>query len=160
MFHIQNTTLYKICTLYGFFKSDAVKRPPAVSDAEDWRGDADSGVALVICVWLKHPPAVSDAENWRGNADSCVILVICVWLQHPKGAFDAEDWRGDADSGVNLVICMWLKRPPSGLMRRIREGMPTQVSSSLSAFGSKLRNLSQNSPCVTSKRDINRTKLN
>ncbi|GBM91228.1 hypothetical protein AVEN_31637-1 [Araneus ventricosus] len=50
------------------------------------------------------------------------------------------------------------KRAFVGVMRKLGEGVPTQVSSSSSDRGSKLRGPSQNSPRVASKRDVNITK--
>ncbi|GBO26261.1 hypothetical protein AVEN_11754-1 [Araneus ventricosus] len=52
------------------------------------------------------------------------------------------------------------KRPPLGVARKLAEGVPTQVSSSSSDRGSKLRGPSQNSPPVASERDVNIAKLN
>ncbi|GBN19525.1 hypothetical protein AVEN_76265-1 [Araneus ventricosus] len=52
------------------------------------------------------------------------------------------------------------KRPPADVGRKFGEWMPAQVPSSSSDRGSKLRGLSQNSPRVASKRDVNITKLN
>ncbi|GBN40174.1 hypothetical protein AVEN_159704-1 [Araneus ventricosus] len=51
------------------------------------------------------------------------------------------------------------KRPPVGVAWKLGEGVSAQVSSSSSDRGSKLRGLSQNSPRVASKRDVNITKL-
>ncbi|GBM91726.1 hypothetical protein AVEN_136459-1 [Araneus ventricosus] len=53
------------------------------------------------------------------------------------------------------------KRSPVGAAWKFgEEGVTAQVSSSSSYCGSKLRGPSQNSPHVTSKRDVNITKLN
>ncbi|GBL81884.1 hypothetical protein AVEN_50484-1 [Araneus ventricosus] len=52
------------------------------------------------------------------------------------------------------------KRPSFGVAWKSGEGVPGHVSSSSSDRGSKLRGLSQNSPGVASKLDVNITKLN
>ncbi|GBM80282.1 hypothetical protein AVEN_114741-1 [Araneus ventricosus] len=52
-----------------------------------------------------------------------------------------------------------VKRPPSGVVRKLVEGVPAQVSSSSSDRGSKLRGPSQNSSRAASKWDVNITKL-
>ncbi|GBL76238.1 hypothetical protein AVEN_234502-1 [Araneus ventricosus] len=66
--------------------------------------------------------------------------------------------------------CMWTcctlnhtqgtKCPPGGVVRKFKEGVPAQVSSFSSDRGSKLRGQSKNSHRVTSKRDVNVTKVN
>ncbi|GBL78800.1 hypothetical protein AVEN_65334-1 [Araneus ventricosus] len=53
-----------------------------------------------------------------------------------------------------------VKGSPAGLLRKFREGVPAQASSSSSERGSKLRGPSQNSSSVASKRDVNVNKLN
>ncbi|GBM04722.1 hypothetical protein AVEN_44853-1 [Araneus ventricosus] len=58
----------------------------------------------------------------------------------------------------NLTSCV--KRPLTGVLRKFGEGVSTQVSSSSSAHGSKLRSLFQNNLRVALKRDVNITKLN
>ncbi|GBL78722.1 hypothetical protein AVEN_79155-1 [Araneus ventricosus] len=50
------------------------------------------------------------------------------------------------------------KRPPAGVAWKLGEGAPAQASSSSSDRGSKLRDPSQNSNRVASKRDVNKTK--
>ncbi|GBN75772.1 hypothetical protein AVEN_259211-1, partial [Araneus ventricosus] len=54
-----------------------------------------------------------------------------------------------------------LKRgdPPVGVMRKFGERLPSQVSSSSSDSGSKLRDPFHNIPRVASKRDVNVIKL-
>ncbi|GBL80708.1 hypothetical protein AVEN_225351-1 [Araneus ventricosus] len=56
----------------------------------------------------------------------------------------------------------WVKRSPAGVVRKSGMGgeVPSQVSSSSSDRGSKLRVPSQNSSRVPSKRDVSVTKLN
>ncbi|GBM55794.1 hypothetical protein AVEN_109237-1 [Araneus ventricosus] len=50
-------------------------------------------------------------------------------------------------------------RATAGVVRKFGEGVPAQVSFSSSGLGSKLRDLSQNSPRVALKWDTNITKL-
>ncbi|GBN93218.1 hypothetical protein AVEN_103967-1 [Araneus ventricosus] len=51
-------------------------------------------------------------------------------------------------------------RPPVGVVWKFGEGVPAQVSSSSSDRGSQLRRPSKNIPCISSRRDVNISKLN
>ncbi|GBM62631.1 hypothetical protein AVEN_187037-1 [Araneus ventricosus] len=54
-------------------------------------------------------------------------------------------------SGPNILMLVWF--------RSLEREVPAQVSSTSSDKGSKLRGPSQNSPRVSSERDVNMTKL-
>ncbi|GBM71081.1 hypothetical protein AVEN_103534-1, partial [Araneus ventricosus] len=88
--------------------------------------------------------------------------------QWPSGKVPTRDRRaaGSKPDSTEDTSCMDLvhaksyvvaKRPPVGVARMLGEGVPAQVSSSLSDQGSKLRGPSLNSPRVASKRNVNIT---
>ncbi|GBL92565.1 hypothetical protein AVEN_123752-1 [Araneus ventricosus] len=76
---------------------------------------------------------------------------------------------GSKPDSIEGPPCMWVwytlnhpygaKYSPVGVVRKLRYGVPAQVSSSSSDRDSKLRGPSQNSPRAASKRDVNKTKL-
>ncbi|GBN11402.1 hypothetical protein AVEN_275493-1 [Araneus ventricosus] len=61
--------------------------------------------------------------------------------------------------------CMWayvtsmVKRSPTGMPGSLKKWLPGLVSSWSCKHGSKLRDPSQNSPCVALKRKVNITKV-
>ncbi|GBO12487.1 hypothetical protein AVEN_258197-1 [Araneus ventricosus] len=98
----------------------------------------------------KHEDLGCVVQRWPGSALG------------PEGSDTNPNFTKDPSSMQGLVqpnLTPSDKRPPADVVRKFGEGVPAQVSSSLSNQDSKLRSPSQNNPRVASKQNVNITKL-
>ncbi|GBM40763.1 hypothetical protein AVEN_157905-1 [Araneus ventricosus] len=107
----------------------------------------------------------NNAKNKTCKTSICFVAIsntLTPWLQWPGGKVLTSGPDPTEEPTCNRACCTlkcMAKCTPAGVVRKLGEGMPAQVSSPSSDRGLKLRGQSQSSPRAASKRAVNITKL-
>ncbi|GBM55142.1 hypothetical protein AVEN_207026-1 [Araneus ventricosus] len=99
----------------------------------------------------------SDVASSVYEGRGSLVLRSRLWGRRASGS--KPDSTEDPPCMEHAKSYLGAKRPPVGVARKFEERAPDQASSSLSDSGSIFRNPSQNSPHVSSKRDVNKAKI-